>query len=133
MSRKIERGQKLSEDDRKYLADRPSRRAELGLTLDDLNVEEPDAPDEYVNIKDAPRTAKELAEQAKRIGATTGTPQPDAAPYTDAPEDDDYDEWSKSDLQDECERRDLPKSGKVADLVARLRENDADADNNDGE
>lgn len=35
-----------------------------------------------------------------------------------------YEEWAKADLQTELEQRGLPKSGNVADLAARLREND---------
>lgn len=38
----------------------------------------------------------------------------------------DYDGWSKADLQAECEERDLPRTGKVADLIARLEEDDAE-------
>ena len=39
-----------------------------------------------------------------------------------------YDGWLKDDLQDELVKRGLAKSGTVAELVARLEEDDAAAD-----
>lgn len=51
---------------------------------------------------------------------------PAEEPDEGAPEpDDDYDDWSKADLQQECAERDLPTSGNVNTLIARLREDDA--------
>lgn len=38
---------------------------------------------------------------------------------------DPYDSWSKDELQAELVERELPKSGNVPELVARLREDDA--------
>lgn len=35
-----------------------------------------------------------------------------------------YEEWSREDLRNECEARNLPKTGKHAELVARLEEDD---------
>lgn len=37
-----------------------------------------------------------------------------------------YDERTKDELQDELERRDLPKSGTKAELIERLEDDDAD-------
>jgi hypothetical protein len=41
-------------------------------------------------------------------------------------EESEYDSWSKQELQDEAEARDLSKSGSKAELIARLQENDAE-------
>lgn len=43
-------------------------------------------------------------------------------------EESEYDSWSKTELQDEAESRDLSKSGSKADLIARLVEDDAASD-----
>lgn len=39
-----------------------------------------------------------------------------------------YSSWTKDDLAEELEKRDLPKSGTKAELVARLEEADAETD-----
>lgn len=48
-------------------------------------------------------------------------------------EESEYASWSKSELQDEAEARDLSKSGSKAELIARLEENDAEQPDGEGE
>ncbi len=42
--------------------------------------------------------------------------------------DDEYDNMTNAELEDELVRRDLPKSGNKAEMIARLRESDADSE-----
>lgn len=50
-----------------------------------------------------------------------------------ADEEDAYADWSYSDLQAECKERDLPAGGKKEELIARLVEDDENADSDEME
>lgn len=54
---------------------------------------------------------------------TDNAPEPD--------EDTPYSEWTGDQLRAELKKRELPTSGKVADLVARLEEDDEDDEDED--
>ena len=41
------------------------------------------------------------------------------------PSDSGYESWTKDELQDELEKRDLPKTGNKPELIERLEEDDA--------
>lgn len=56
---------------------------------------------------------------------TTTESQASDAPAGDEP-DDDYDEWTAEELRKELAKRELSQSGNKAELIARLREDDAD-------
>ncbi len=70
-------------------------------------------------------------------GAWTDADAPDSWPNLDAEESEEpsadvasepgYEEWTVEQLKDELVSRGLPKSGKQADLVQRLRDHDAAA------
>lgn len=51
----------------------------------------------------------------------------------DTQEESEYASWSKQELQDEAEARDLSKSGSKAELIARLEGNDAEQPDGEGE
>jgi SAP domain-containing protein len=70
--------------------------------------------------------AKVIPVANERIAnAPTRPPVPEElAPPRGADEVPPYEEWSRTDLRKECAARKLPTTGKHADLVARLEEDD---------
>lgn len=51
----------------------------------------------------------------------------------ESPVGDDYEDWSKPELVEELKNRGLPHTGKVAELVERLREDDSADDEDDAD
>lgn len=61
------------------------------------------------------------------------TPTPVTGENLDVEGEDEYDAWSKDDLITELQERELPHSGNKAELIARLREDDAAEEPEDDE
>lgn len=57
--------------------------------------------------------------------ANPDNPEPDVDPFNGEEPPEDYNDWNSDQLKYELGNRDLPKSGKKSDLVARLEEDDA--------
>lgn len=64
----------------------------------------------------------ELKEQTSK-----GSTESDDATGDDSV-DDDYDKWTNEELREELNKRELPQNGNKAELIARLREDDAEDD-----
>ena len=122
MTRQVPTDQPLSDEDRQYLKDRGQY-----ATIEAIDREQGLEAEPSGNLG---LLGSEPSLQADRQeGAGVGEAQ--ALLYTDptaepnsGDDDKDYDNWSKAELQDELEERGLPKSGNVADLVQRLRDDD---------
>lgn len=133
MSKQIDLSKPLSEDDRAYLVSR-------GRTSDILIADGKDASAETAGPSfDATASAEELLAKTPHTGDVNAMGVQSKQPVTTAPADAEpepskYDDLTKQQLEDELERRELPKSGKKPDLIARLVEDDAaNADDDDDE
>ena len=129
MSREVDLTQPLSEEDKEYLR---ARGREQQVTLNEAQFS--DDPAVQAAAAFVPGLDVDLAEG---VPATPGgDPRvvmgggPVEGPVTFDTEDN-YEAWSKSELEEELENRDLPKSGNKTELVARLREDDASDDSVD--
>lgn len=101
--------------------------AEEGLVAQDQEVVTMDAED-----VDVPPQSDQPDNAVKRDDPATSQVPPSASsePQEDldallAEDEEDYDSWTVDDLKTELSERDLSTSGKKADLVARLREDDS--------
>lgn len=118
MSREID-PENLTEDDLEYINQRPMLRQEFimqgygdpleGYTPKTIHGGEPETP---VAVYSEP--------------GESGT-EPVSEPVgEEETEGDDYDSWKKAELEAEVEKRGLDASGNKADLIAALREDDAE-------
>lgn len=155
MSRQIDFGSKLSDDDREWLLrnngeeqvrrndaqfnrepDEGDYAARTGVSVPLMSGQEPSrtsdrrtptglVPDDPAAMEKAQRDAQfraALEDESDGDGSESGEP---GTVYREGTEGvDSYDTWSKEDLQAECERRELARSGNKPDLVSRLRADD---------
>ncbi len=75
---------------------------------------------------EAPATAYDLSHDPDETAPTLDADEPTEDGEDGEDEVPPYEEWSKADLVAECEARELPKSGTIAKLAARLEANDAE-------
>lgn len=120
MSRQVDLTKDASDEDRQWLMDR-ARYADLAQ-LDNLTIQQVQAKEAADHREDDEVIFTPVSPYDKHVRANAGTATP-ASEHAGG----DYDGWNKAQLQDEAERRDLPRSGSKADLVERLQEHDADA------
>lgn len=119
MSRKIEKGKKLSLADRVYLADRGQ------LPAGEKDPRRPTAKGRIiVGLDNEEEPTSEPTSQTASEPSTEPTSEPTSEESTQV----DYTSMSKKDLQAEAKSRDLSTSGTVADLVERLMADDETAD-----
>lgn len=113
MSRQIPQDKALSDEDRAYLESRG--RQDLIAQIDDNYPPSGSADEDEGDGSPAPDETGGTSREAEQANLQITEEEPD----------DDYDSMTNDDLREELEDRDLPTSGNKADLIARLRENDA--------
>ena len=113
MSRQIPQDKALSDEDRAYLESRG--RQDLIAQIDDNYQPSVSADEDEGDGSTAPDETGGTSREAEQANLQITEEEPD----------DDYDSMTNDDLREELEDRDLPTSGNKADLIARLRENDA--------
>lgn len=124
MSRNIEAGKRLSKADRDYVLERSWLRHSLGVTLDDLQVEEVE-DDHYEDVTEPPHDPEDLIglPQAGDGEKAEGAESAESAESGESG--DSYDQKTVAQLVDVLKERKLSVTGNKAELVTRLREDDA--------
>lgn len=107
MAREIDYSKPLTDDDLQYLAQRPW----LVDAAERQGVE---------GVRELVKSSVEVSDEGGTfvaVGSIAGNDTPDVT--------DNYEDMTNEELSAELERRDLAKSGNKAELIDRLRENDA--------
>lgn len=130
MSKQIDLTKPLSDEDRQYLEDR-ARHYEIAAN--DAEHAGAELPPEYLGLTGGePAFGVPADSHPEGVGLGEGTLRPtnphatvaDESAPTEEDSEDSYDDMTVAELQDELENRELPKSGKKAELIARLRGDD---------
>lgn len=134
MSRQIDLSKPLSERDREHLVqlgkENLIQTAEGGGEDSSSTAGPVQLKGEYVELVEVVNTGDVNTLQRQETGGMSDTSGGSdlEPPKLDTAEDGDYSEMTVKMLQDELERRDLPKTGKKDELIARLEEDDSSED-----
>lgn len=130
MSKQVDLEKPLSDEDRDYLESRAMHRE---IAENDARFADGDPVSERSGLTgEEPAYGVPAGSHPEAVGVGQGGVLARSDPAADRraaesaadDEEDEYSEMTVAELQDELEKRDLPKSGKKAELAARLREDD---------